>query len=104
MDVNVKEFDDDFYRFRLQIKELDRRLAKVISAAFLDSATIFARFNLLDGFEGLLDRPIIQDELHKKKPMLLQQYSTDLRIVQELFLQQKGEDDSCRLNDSILSY
>ncbi|XXQ31198.1 Dynein heavy chain, cytoplasmic [Plasmodiophora brassicae] len=89
MDVNAKEFDDDFYRFRLQIKELDRRLAKVLASAFDDCATIFARFSMLDSFEGLLDRPIIADELQKKQSLLLAQYSADLRQVQELFLDGK---------------
>jgi dynein heavy chain len=31
MDIDVKEFDDDFYEFRSKIKELERRLASVIT-------------------------------------------------------------------------
>jgi dynein heavy chain, axonemal len=31
MDIAKKEFDDDFYKFRSKIKELERRLASVIT-------------------------------------------------------------------------
>ena len=59
MDIDVKEFDDDFYEFRSKIKELERRLASVITQGFDDQDTIYGRFKLLDSFEGLLTRPII---------------------------------------------
>lgn len=54
------QFDDDFYEFRCSIKELERRLGAVVSLAFDDCATVYGRFKLLDSFEGLLERPIIQ--------------------------------------------
>lgn len=56
----VLQFDDDFYEFRCSIKELERRLGAVVSLAFDDCATVYGRFKLLDSFEGLLERPIIQ--------------------------------------------
>jgi len=31
MSIDEKKFDDDFYRFRFKIKELERRLASVIT-------------------------------------------------------------------------
>ena len=31
MDIQEKNFDDDFYEFRSKIKELERRLASVIT-------------------------------------------------------------------------
>jgi len=92
MDVGAKEFDDDFYEFRCTIKELERRLGAVVSLAFDDCATVYGRFKLLDSFEGLLERPIIQDELEKKYVSLVQSYGYDLKTVQELFLQHR---DNC---------
>ena len=86
MDVNAKRFDDDFYEFRCTIKELERRLGSILISAFDDSATIHGRFKLLDSFDGLLERPIIQDELEKKHVLLVQQYGFDLKSVQEMFL------------------
>jgi hypothetical protein len=53
----------DYPQFKGQVKELDRRLASLIALAFDDRATVTGRFKLLDAFEGLLDRGIIQDEL-----------------------------------------
>lgn len=89
MDIDVKEFDDDFYEFRSKIKELERRLASVITQGFDDQDTIYGRFKLLDSFEGLLIRPIIQDELEKKHIVLLESYKSDLKIVQQIFLEGK---------------
>ena len=66
MDVDAKSFDDDFYEFRVRIKELERRLASVLSQGFDDCVTIIGKFKLLDSFEGLLNRPILADELEKK--------------------------------------
>ena len=59
MNISEKDFDDDFYQFRSKIKELERRLASVITQGFDDYDTIYGRFKLLDNFEGLLNRPII---------------------------------------------
>eukprot|EP00903_Cladosiphon_okamuranus_P006208 g6103.t2 len=89
LDVAAKQFDDDFYEFRCSIKELERRLGAVVSLAFDDCATVYGRFKLLDSFEGLLERPIIQDELEKKYVGLVQSYGADLKTVQELFLQNR---------------
>jgi dynein heavy chain len=86
MEVNVKQFDDDFYEFRCSIKELERRLGSVLTTAFDDTATITGRFKLLDLFDGLLTRPIIQDELEKKHAALVQAIGHDIKVVQELFL------------------
>ncbi|GBG27447.1 Dynein heavy chain 17, axonemal [Hondaea fermentalgiana] len=91
MDVSAKEFDDDFYDFRCKIKELERRLGSILTQSFDDAATINARFKLLDSFEGLLERPIIQDELEKKHISLVQAYAADLKLVQETFLELKDD-------------
>lgn len=85
MDITRPEFDDDFYRYRCQVKELEHRLSAVLTNGFDDASTIYARFKLLDSFEGLLERPIIKDELDKKENFLLTSYMVDLRRVQEAF-------------------
>ena len=63
MDVETKQFDTDFYNFQSQIKELERRLASVIAQAFDDSVTVLLRFKLLDAFEGILERDVVQTDL-----------------------------------------
>lgn len=59
MDIEKRQFDDDFYKFRCRIKELERRLASILTQSFDDCDTIIGKFKLLDSFEGLLNRPII---------------------------------------------
>ena len=81
MDISIRKFDDDFYKFRCRIKELERRLASVLTQGFDDNDTIIGKFKLLESFEGLLNRPIIQDELEKKHIILLELYKQDLKIV-----------------------
>ena len=86
IDVEAKAFDDDFYAFRCSIKELEKRLGAVVALAFDDCATVYGKFKLLDSFEGLLERPVIQDGLERKYVALVQSYGQDLKNVQELFL------------------
>jgi dynein heavy chain len=85
MDIENRAFDDDFFKFRQRIKELERRLASVLSQSFDDSDTIIGKFKLLESFEGLLSRAIIQDELEKKQINLLDLYKDDLKTVAQIF-------------------
>lgn len=59
MDIERREFDDHYFKFRQRMKELDRRLASILTQGFDDSDTIIGKFKLLDSFEGLLTRTII---------------------------------------------
>lgn len=59
IDIEKRDFDDDFFKFRQRIKELERRLASILTQAFDDCDTIVGKFKLLESFEGLLTRPII---------------------------------------------
>jgi dynein heavy chain len=90
MDIEKRMFDDDFYKFRQSIKGLERRLASILSQSFDDSDTIIGKFKLLDSFEGLLTRPIIQDELEKKHITLLELYKQDLKTVGAIFMEGKA--------------
>ncbi|GBG28212.1 Dynein heavy chain 2, axonemal [Hondaea fermentalgiana] len=85
MDVDAKAFDDDFYEFRVKIKELERRIASVLAQGFEDCPTITGRFKLLDSFEQFLERPVIQDELEHKHIVLLETFGKDLEAVQQEF-------------------
>jgi dynein heavy chain len=89
MHVEEKQFDEDFFRFRNSVKELDRRLATILANAFDDLNSIPGRTKLFDNFEGLLERTILQDELERRYTALLVQYKEDLREVQDLFTENK---------------
>jgi len=85
LDIDKREFDDDFFKFRQRVKELERRLAAVLTQSFDDCDTIIGKFKLLDSFEGLLNRPIILDELERKQINLLELFKKDLKQTQNIF-------------------
>ncbi|CEL96675.1 unnamed protein product [Vitrella brassicaformis CCMP3155] len=93
MDVSMKQFEHHYYQFRCTTKELERRLGSVLTTGFEDADTIQGRLKLFESFEGLLERPIIQDELEKKHSLLLQQFKSELREVQAIFNEQKATVD-----------
>ena len=62
----------------------------ILTQGFDDSDTIQGKFKLLESFEGLLTRPIIQDELEKKHIILLELYKNDLKVVQNIFHEGKA--------------
>jgi dynein heavy chain len=99
MHVEEQQFDEDFYKFRCSVKELDRRLATIMSGSFDDLDNLQGRLKLLDNFEGLLERPILQDELEKKYNVLISQYKDDGLETQNIFQDNKqpvssNEDDA----------
>jgi dynein heavy chain len=98
LNIENMEFEDDFFKFKQRIKELERRLASVLTNSFDDCDTIIGKFKLLESFEGLLTRPIIQDELEKKQINLLELYKADLKTVAQVF--QEGKPLVERLDES----
>lgn len=86
---SLKSFDEDFFAFRCRIKELDRRLATVLGLGYDDLDTVSGRAKLFDAFEGLLERPILEDELEKKYALLLVMVKQDLRECKRLFSESK---------------
>jgi dynein heavy chain len=95
MDVGERQFDHDFYNFRVAVKELDRRLGSLLGSAFDDLDTVQGRLKLFDNFEGLLERPIIQAELERKHKMLLKHYQQDLAEVETNFIENREKVDEC---------
>lgn len=90
VDVEERQFEVDFLEFRNKTKELERRLASIITQSFDDIDTLMNKFKLLESFDSLLKRPIIQDEIEKKHIILLEAYKADLKVVQSIFLENKA--------------
>jgi dynein heavy chain len=84
-DVEADKFDDDFYVFRVAIKELERRLGSVVTQGFDDCPTVYSRFKLLDSFDVMLQREVIMQDLEKKHVDLVQTFGKDLKVVLEIF-------------------
>jgi len=54
MDIEKKQFADDFFQFRQRTKEQERRLASILSQSFDDCDTLVGKFKLLESFDCLL--------------------------------------------------
>ena len=91
MDVGAENFANDYYQFRLRIKELERRLASLLIQAFEDACCIQARFNMFDSFDALLERPNIKEDIEKKFIVLVRTFGNDMLIVQEIFLSRRDD-------------
>ena len=89
LDVERDEFVADMAAFRASLHELERHLASVFAQAFDDCATLHARHKLLDSFDVMLERPLLQDELERRYPQLVQLVAVDLKRVQEIFLTER---------------
>jgi len=84
-DVEADKFDDDFYVFRVAIKELERRLGSVVTQGFDDCTTVYSCFKLLDSFDVMLTREVIMQDLEKKHVDLVQSFGNDLKSVLDIF-------------------
>ena len=85
INIEERQFEDDFYKFRKRINELERRTSAVLTQSFDDCDTLIGKFKLLESFDGLLTRPIIAQELEKKQGILLQLYKDDLATTLLIF-------------------
>lgn len=88
-DITAEQFDDDFFAFRVKIRNLERTLAAMLCDSYEDNTTILSRFDLMDTFEPLLLRPAIKDQIEKKQLKLLDEYRSELINVQTIFATEK---------------
>lgn len=91
LDIDIKKFDETFYKFKSTTKECERRIGAILSKGFEDSSTTYAAFKLIETFHTFLQREIIQQELEKKQNDLVSSYKKDLKIVQQLFQEKKDK-------------
>ena len=83
------QFEADITRFSSDVKELETKIAKVLTLGFEDCGTIFAGFKLVDSFGEMLERDFIQSDLEAKHLELIRVYAEELKEVQELFTREK---------------
>ena len=91
LDTDAKEFDDAFYEFRVSVKELERRLASVLTQGFDDAPTLAGRFKLLDSFDALTQRAVVAEELERKYAELVAAFGEDVKTMQKLFVASKAD-------------
>eukprot|EP01135_Chromosphaera_perkinsii_P000864 Nk52_evm27s152 gene=Nk52_evmTU27s152 len=86
---HAQSFDDRFYKFRCGIKDLERRLATCINQSFESATNIAGKFKLLDIFDGLTGRPIINTSLEDKYVTLTTQYKNEIKSIVKIFEEEK---------------
>ena len=85
LDVSIGRFEADITAFSSAVKELETRIAKVLSLGFEDCGTVFSGFKLVDSFGDLLERDFVQADLESKHLELIRIFADELKSVQELF-------------------
>ncbi|PAA93228.1 hypothetical protein BOX15_Mlig011306g2 [Macrostomum lignano] len=91
LDLNrPKEFERAFFDFRTVVRELERCLAKILSQSLQQCPTVLAQLRLLEVFEGISGREIVQEVLKDKDELIVKSFIDDLMVVQEIFRSQRA--------------
>jgi dynein heavy chain len=85
LDVDEPRFDVDYGKFRGIVRELEMRMAAMLSESVDDAKSFGNLFKTVDTFDGFTDRPIVSQEWSKKQQHALEAYHEDLILVQEMF-------------------
>ena len=86
LDITSDVFNIKYTKYREILKELERRVAAVLTQTFDENDTIIGKFKILENFDTILERPNIVIELEKKYNILLDLFKTELRSVQMIFI------------------
>ncbi|XP_043925657.1 dynein axonemal heavy chain 9 [Protopterus annectens] len=78
LDTANAEFEKDVLDFRQKVEDMDRRLGTVFCLAFEDALDLEHAFKLLDMFGGLLERPLIAEDVYDKYPILVAKFDKDI--------------------------
>ena len=89
-DVHAAICAHDSAAFAGVVRELERRLASLLTQAFDDaSGGTYARFKLLEIFSCVTERPLLAAEVERLHVALVAMVAADVRAVHELFLRQR---------------
>ena len=86
LEINDTEFNNKYVNFKDALKELERKISAVLTQTFDENDTIIGKFNVLENFDSILERPYIVVEVEKKHNILLDLFKEELRVVHNLFL------------------
>ncbi|XP_033641711.1 dynein beta chain, flagellar outer arm-like [Asterias rubens] len=85
-----KAFEKAFFNFRSIVKDLERRLAIVLHQSFQQCPTIGAQLRLLEVFEGVSGREMVQEYLREKDKQLISSFTQELIAVRSMFLAKRN--------------
>ena len=87
--IDAPNFQDDYNAFKATVDNIEIRLGSLLIEAFDLSPCLYSRFQLLQGFDNLLERPNIADCFERRHVVLLEQCIEDLRASRSLFVTQR---------------
>ncbi|XP_051241272.1 dynein axonemal heavy chain 17-like [Dicentrarchus labrax] len=81
-------------QFQDQMLDLDRQLGSVLSRAFENCCDFLSASKLVEMFEFVLDRPLIQDQLHPQLIRLVELVLMELDQIEVLFYCQRDKPET----------
>ncbi|XP_043910785.1 dynein beta chain, flagellar outer arm-like [Protopterus annectens] len=78
-------FEKAFFDFRIKIKELEHQIAGVLRSSFHQCPTVQAQLRLLEVFEGISGREVVQVHLKDKEEQLLSFFMEEVDNVKAMF-------------------
>ncbi|KAK6172547.1 hypothetical protein SNE40_016179 [Patella caerulea] len=80
-----QSFERCFFKFRTVVKGLEKRLAGILRQAFSQCPTVEAQLRLLEVFEGVSSRELVQAHLKDKDAQLVEAFTAELIQVKDMF-------------------
>ncbi|XP_036939011.1 dynein heavy chain 17, axonemal-like isoform X1 [Acanthopagrus latus] len=93
-DPDDQSFQLHLDQFLVQVSDLDRRLVSVLSRAFEDCCVSSSAAKLVQMFRLILDRPLIQDQLHPHLIRLVEMVLVELDQTELLFFSQREKSET----------
>ena len=87
--IDAPSFGTDYNTFKATVDNIEIRLGSLLLEAFDLSPCLYSRFQLLQGFDNLLERPNIADCFERRHVVLLEQCIEDLKASRSLFVSQR---------------
>ncbi|XP_056010102.1 uncharacterized protein LOC125667097 [Ostrea edulis] len=81
----TQNFERAFFRFRTVVKSLEKRLAEILRLSYNHCPTVESQLRLLEVFEGVSGRELVQVHLKDKDHQLVQAFSAELQTVRNMF-------------------
>nr|XP_061808009.1 dynein axonemal heavy chain 9-like isoform X2 [Nerophis lumbriciformis] len=85
LDLNNKEFEKDVWDFQLIVDDTERRLGAILCQALDDASGLEQAFKVLDMFGGLLERPLVSQDVLDRYPRLVSMFDKDLDSCKLLY-------------------
>ncbi|XP_076457719.1 uncharacterized protein LOC143291635 isoform X3 [Babylonia areolata] len=80
-----QSFERAFFKFRTVVKSLEKRLSGILRQSFSQCPTVESQLRLLEVFEGVSGREMVQLHIKDKDQQLVTAFTAELTQVREMF-------------------